>query len=680
MSRGNNYNYNLRENAQAQERISTLLDDLDEYDASSSVVWPSSSPPVTNDWDIPSDTPFASIDSELLPEDDPDDASFGIPLRPSRRAPRYSKEEKAQQVIDFMAGINKFSLRDFLETLFTSENEKLKHSAMIFFSSEGLLQLMDIWWDISSHMQRREHPGLAKWVIEHAASLCKQEFSFLTDQASTGPHKDDATFLRMPAEKVSKEFVEQFQLSNLTTIYDRTTPYFQTIIHAVIGNKPPGCRNPAHACTTITSIALNMRSRITNYHAAVLSVIMWDQQVPKRLVQMFNHIGLSTSYQYQCLAIDSLGRDMVCHVRLAAADRKKLTMLGYDNFNWCTHAWEVSVSYRDIQHDQVSAILFVLSLPTHRASIPAEQLASVHRFIATLGRRHTLKLEDALRGIIPSREDHINFRQASLIHVYFILSQHLPVFTCFSSSILVLADPHAITPHKTELYYLPTFDQEQASMKGNIVVLTHYFLTILQLPKDVFENIMFFILGDWLTTARDRATQDQRSVDHLPYRVDHLSSFAMTSGLMHHCLTMIQNIGQNFWGSDGSTDAVSLSKLRDLLPNRTNVNLRKIDFYAWLQFLDVVLCSLVIAAATVSFDTPYFTQISAAESIQSAEEAFRNFCGHIVDSFLVPSIDSLEVQNIKTIIGDTQTGHAILLMHNLMMLREMRYAIKHGHP
>jgi hypothetical protein len=63
-------------------------------------------------------------------------------------------------------------------------------------------------------------------------------------------------------------------------------------------------------------------------------------------------------------------------------------------------------------------------------------------------------------------------------------------------------------PHKTEEYYLPTFDQEQGSTRGNMIVLRHYFLNVLALPKNVFERVMFFILGDCLTTARDRAAQN----------------------------------------------------------------------------------------------------------------------------------------------------------------------------
>jgi hypothetical protein len=46
----------------------------------------------------------------------------------------------------------------------------------------------------------------------------------------------------------------------------------------------------------------------------------------------------------------------------------------------------------------------------------------------------------------------------------------------------------------------------------------------------------------------------------------------------------------------------------------------------------------------------------------------------------MPSLDRLEADGVKTVPGNTPSGHAVLLMHDLMTLREMRHAIKHGHP
>lgn len=191
-------------------------------------------------------------------------------------------------------------------------------------------------------------------------------------------------------------------------------------------------------------------------------------------------------------------------------------------------------------------------------------------------------------------------------------------------------------------------DQEQGSTRGNIEVIHHYFLRILNLPKDVFERIIYFILGDRLTTAHDHAAQDQRAVDTSPHRFDHLSSFAMTSGLMHHCLNMIRCIGGNSWGGANGKDAMSLMTLRDLLPNYTEINTRSVDFYAWLRFLDIVLRSMVIRAACVTSNCDTVEDLARKVSPLSPT-AFMDLATTIADTYVLQSIDRLEDIGLKPV-------------------------------
>ncbi|KAJ7629163.1 hypothetical protein DFH06DRAFT_1006324, partial [Mycena polygramma] len=186
----------------------------------------------------------------------------------------------------------------------------------------------------------------------------------------------------------------------------------------------------------------------------------------------------------------------------------------------------------------------------------------------------------------------------------------------------------------------------------------------------------FDLLGDLLTTARDCAAPDQRAVDRSEDRIDHLSSFETLSGLMHFVMNMISNIGKNTWGG-ANKDPVSLLTLLEKLPDRSNINLRKIDFYAWLRFFDVVLQALVLRAAMVLLRV---TSPAQLKEQKLSSHVFKVLCSHIVTEFLLPSLDRLEAEDVKTIPGSTQSGNAVLLMHDLMTIREMRHAIKHGHP
>lgn len=420
---------------------------------------------------------------------------------------------------------------------------------------------------------------------------------------------------------------------------------------------------------------LNLRSHRLNYHAAINALWFWDNRVPKRLVQSFNHLGVSASYSFQVRSINSISKNALYLARQAANDPTKIKMLPYDNFNWTARAWESTALHGTLTHDEVSALLVVL--PTPPGDLSAAQITDIRRFSTTEKTRHQLNPARSLADILPSAEDQRTFRKNAIIHVQHMLTEDIKPLEGLARRISSFEDNAALKPQKTEEYYLPTFDQEQGSTRGNMVVLQHYFGKVLDIPPDTFERSMFIVLGDRLTTARDRAAQDQRAVDRSEHRFDHLSSYSMVNGLMHFVLNFIEALSRNSWGSSGAVDSTCLLTLRDLLPNRqSTVNPKKIDYYAWLRFLDAILRSLVIQAALtlLEIEPNGFQQtITNIDQLQSLAEK-------IVDGYVLPSPTRLEALNTKTLKGDTKSGHAVTLMRDLMTLREMQHSIKYGHP
>jgi hypothetical protein len=417
---------------------------------------------------------------------------------------------------------------------------------------------------------------------------------------------------------------------------------------------------------------LNMRSRETNLHAAMNSLLLWDGTVPRCVIQILNRLAFCASDKYQQKAIKSISTDVVRLARKAANDPEKLILLPNDNFNWVGKAWETSATHASVTHDQVSALLVVLDAPS---GMNAASLTSVDSFNLTLGNRHKIPAEQSLEEILPTASDQYIFENNAVIHVAHILSQEVKTMSKFHGE-YKLSDPHALPTVRSKEYYLPTYDQEQGSTRGNMLVMGHYYGNILQVPKLTFQSRYFFLLGDRLKTARECAAQDQRSVDRSEHRFDHLSSFQVLSGMMHFVLNQIQNIGKNTWGRS-TADSVSLSTLLGKLPNRTNINLKKVDFYAWLRFFDVILHALVLRAAMVVLNLSSPAKLDETK-LQALE--FKTLCSRIVSDILMPSIDHLEAEDIKTTMGSTESGNAVLLIHDLMTLREMRHAIKHGHP
>nr|GAT43461.1 predicted protein [Mycena chlorophos] len=514
---------------------------------------------------------------------------------------------------------------------------------------------------------------MQEWIIGVAENICNYEASTLTDQASSGQNYEAAKSLRVPAKSANIQLVKEFSLPKLIHLYGNTMPSLQQILKAVIGKEQSSpdtvkrtSRKADMGRAMVTSCLLNLRSRETNLHQTINSLLLWHTDTSKTVVRMLNHYGICTS------PVHAIGQDGVRLAREAANDPKNLLLLPNDNFNWVGKAWESSSTHGNVTHDQVSAMLVVLQIPP--GTDP--NIASVANFERTLGARHSIPAEQALEEIMPTAEDQLAFGRNSIAHVAHILSEELTQFSGFRSRFHI-SDAQAIPPMKTQEYYLPTYDQEQTSTRGNMKVMEHFLLEVLKIPREKFEERFYFLLRDRMTTSRERAAQDQRLVERSELRVDTFSSLGILSGLMHFVFNMIENIGKNMMGTKSELDAVSLRTCLEKLPNRGNINVRQIDFYAWLRFLDVVLRALVLQAAIFNL---HLNSTEALKTCRLDEQKFDELCTKIAAQFVLPSIDRLEAEGLKTIVGNSQSGNAILLMHDLMTIREMRQSIKWGHP
>jgi hypothetical protein len=96
-------------------------------------------------------------------------------------------------------------------------------------------------------------------------------------------------------------------------------------------------------------------TRLLNHHQAVTLLILWDNSVPKHILQMLNHLGISSSHTFQLRAVTAISKDAVQVARTIARDPEKIKLLEYNNFNWMSCAWEVSATHGNVQHDQVSS-------------------------------------------------------------------------------------------------------------------------------------------------------------------------------------------------------------------------------------------------------------------------------------------------------------------------------------
>ncbi|KAJ7742366.1 hypothetical protein DFH07DRAFT_750527 [Mycena maculata] len=224
---------------------SNELEDMETDDDASSSIGPFSSPYIPAvDLGVPAHVPFININ---LPSDDD-----GTEYRASSPATlqRRSKDEKAAEILAALRAMPDFSLKTFLETVFTSDDSSIKNSAGVFHRDGGPVTLMQLWF--AKDGLRDLGSDINQWVIDTAGAIGGKELSRLTEPR--GPHTDATRVLRVRAQDANVKLVQEFRLHDLRGIYDTTLPNVQRFFKALIGKdnqtRAPGSRNVDDVCAT----------------------------------------------------------------------------------------------------------------------------------------------------------------------------------------------------------------------------------------------------------------------------------------------------------------------------------------------------------------------------------------------------------------------------------------------
>lgn len=151
---------------------------------------------------------------------------------------------------------------------------------------------------------------------------------------------------------------------------------------------------------------------------------------------------------------------------------------------------------------------------------------------------------------------------------------------------------------------------------------------------------------------------------------------------MHSRLALIELINRFLWheAEDGH-DPTDLRHLHQLLPHRAQVVHRKIDFYAWIRFLDVVFAAMVNAAGAAVSGCTTLAELSSYIDIHIRSWThLEELAANLVDSFLVTSVNRAETERVKTVKGDSVVGHAMITFQLINLLSELTSSVKLGHP
>ncbi|KAJ7894608.1 hypothetical protein B0H14DRAFT_3646297 [Mycena olivaceomarginata] len=141
---------------------------MDDIDAATTVGATSSPPdPRFRDIALPA-VPFLELQDHDFGDSD-SDADYGA----DSRAPKLSNTKKTRAVLEFMRKINKFSLRIFLEELFTSEDGPIKNITNKYLGQNGYSHLLDLVFTD----RVLQDTSVAAWIMSKATDLCVKEAS-----------------------------------------------------------------------------------------------------------------------------------------------------------------------------------------------------------------------------------------------------------------------------------------------------------------------------------------------------------------------------------------------------------------------------------------------------------------------------------------------------------------------
>jgi hypothetical protein len=139
--------------------------------------------------------------------------------------------EKACTVLQFMKEHwPRFSLKDFLTVIFTSKDPRITVTGNSYLATGGHLHLLCM-------VAGNEVPldeDVNDWILSDAADLCDREASYLTENASRGPHLKEVLYLQDPADTVTVQHLHSFSLPKFLDAYEQTTPGLQKLLRAMI--------------------------------------------------------------------------------------------------------------------------------------------------------------------------------------------------------------------------------------------------------------------------------------------------------------------------------------------------------------------------------------------------------------------------------------------------------------
>ncbi|KAF8995223.1 hypothetical protein BDQ17DRAFT_1430483 [Cyathus striatus] len=303
---------------------------------------------------------------------------------------KLTTDQKLTKAVKVLTGIGFRSPNKFVQAFYSSE--KLATQALRFRedASYAPSQILSAWiYNVPKDSCNTLNLAITKAavdiIIEESTKACR-----------------DAT-LQLSSSGISVPYLTmEFGLDKIQEHYNTLFPCFNMILFAVLTARNDyerwnntdkiGKEDLANqVIVVIISICLFFRNRATNAFQLIIGLFLSSSGVSRRAIGIFNHMGLSVSYQTVQSSLSHLSNDAKKRAQEFACSPTRLWGVVYDNINFTLRKASQCLDSNTQQINATTSALFSLPLRFSRA-VYASSL-SIIEHTRQMGLHHHLTLE-----------------------------------------------------------------------------------------------------------------------------------------------------------------------------------------------------------------------------------------------------------------------------------------------
>ncbi|KAI0311155.1 hypothetical protein OF83DRAFT_1069289, partial [Amylostereum chailletii] len=376
----------------------------------------------------------------------------------------------------------------------------------------------------------------------------------------------------------------------------------------------------------IISMLLFGRNRATDAFQLVVGIFLSSSGAGKHIIDVFNHMGISVSYDTMQRCLTTLTEDARATAREFISSSENLWGLVYDNINFTLRK---SSQRLDSATEQINATMSaIFSLPgkftralfgsalsrSERTKGGQKKMMIVDLKITTDEQRHLDKatkhqVRTLLLHYAPGFQKTKKSKNPEMKRIRKMVKKNKPQVRCLGHE-------------QTQFFPLPALNEEEASVGGTIRVITTIFTTLLGLAEQVIDSQLRLIVGDWLTIRNLRLMVEER--------MDEFSSFARLDWVQeasmpfHFQLNAMYMLYHMHVGYVGDQDPTSLDAHCRIL-KRFKLDLRKPEYNKAKELVHHSLVARILDCARYLVSR-FATTLAAQQALQVADDV----CAHSI--------------------------------------------------